>query len=401
MTHNRTSPKILVILHLFYNDEWQLINKYLSTLSPYNFDLKITVTHGHTDDNILTQIKQQYPNCEFIHMPNIGFDVAPFIHVINQTDLSKYDLIYKLQSKDIKKHSRYIYGQVFRRKDWFLNLYRGIFGKFKTTRIINMFMRNPNLGLVAAKNLIINDPLHKRAFTHAVAQKYGIKINPIYHYIAGTCFVIRAQCMKPIQDLNLTLADFETPRPNHFSTAHAFERLICAIPEYNGWQIHGIRTRHNIHPIKLFKRSRRSSMKLLSDKRFTIDNDFFYKALEGRDIHKYEIVKIRLGDIQRSWIDGKIYNLTDVSPYTYLTDKINGAKIYQKYCDINYEQSGFEMSINRYNTLIKSIETSGFKEHSMPVIDKNNIIMDGQHRCCILLHKYGPDHVIKALKIHM
>ncbi len=396
---NRESDlRILVVLHLFYPEEWVKIEEYLMTLKSYKVTLKVTVTEGFTDENVLAQIRAFMPACEIITLPNIGFDVAPFIYILNQIDLSQYDIVYKLQSKGVNKAFRYIYGQVFKYQDWFLNLYRGIFGLFRTHKIIKMFEANPKLGLVAADNLIIEDPIYKKAFTQKIAAQYGISLRDDYRYVAGTCFVARAKCLKPIQDLNLKLSDFEITRRGLFSTAHAFERIICAIIENDGYIFKGMPTRRRKHSVDCKRREKYSSQRLLKDPRFEIDYEYFYRALESRSIYDYEIVSVRLGDIKRRWVDGSIYDLTEVAPFRYLNEE-EGREIYSSYCEDNFEKTGFQMSLQRFDSLIESIEAKGFDSKFLPVIHDDNVIGDGQHRCCILLHKYGPDFEIKAVKI--
>ncbi len=394
-----SNQRILVVLHLFYPDEWVKINEFLQTLSPYKMDLKVTVTEGYANESVLAGIKKSYSSCEIITLPNVGYDVAPFIYVLNKIDLSKYDLVYKLQSKGINVPARYIYGQVFVFKDWFLNLYRGIFGIFRTHKIVKMFESNQKLGLVAARNLITEDPVYKQEFTKEIASKYGIYLRNNYRYVIGTCFVARAKCLEPIKKLNLQLSDFEQTKRGEFSTAHAFERIVCAIIESEGYEFMGLWTLRNPHVLIRRIKEKYSSQRLLSNPLFNIDYEFFYKVLESKSIYKYEIVEVCLGEIKRIWDDGKVYNLTEVAPFKYLNDKKNGSRVYNQYCEENRKVHGFSMGVDRFKTLIESVNINGFDSKNMPVIDQDNCIMDGQHRSCILLHKYGPNHKIKVLKL--
>lgn len=137
---------------------------------------------------------------------------------------------------------------------------------------------------------------------------------------------------------------------------------------------------------------------LLNDKRIVLDFDFVYKQLEGLPIESYEIRKIKLKDIKREWYD-KTYLLEECSPYAYL----NGDKQrYQKYVEENTHCSPFDMSQKRYDALIASLDKKGFDERKMPVINAiNNVIIDGQHRCCWLLKKYGGDFELAALFLYL
>ncbi|MBP3546565.1 MAG: hypothetical protein J6K16_05480 [Alphaproteobacteria bacterium] len=157
---------------------------------------------------------------------------------------------------------------------------------------------------------------------------------------------------------------------------------------------------YKIFGVKFTKRNKHKNktpkMRLLNDKNIKFDYDFFCKYIERTKINKYKIIKIRLKDIKRLWHDGKLYKLEDCSPYKYLNGNINR---YEKYCQENYEKTGILMSKERYDKLISSVNRH-YDEKMMPIISQDNIILDGQHRCCILLKKYGPLHKIKVCKIY-
>ncbi len=399
--NQKTHLRILVVLHLFYPEQWVKIKEYLMTFGGCAFDLKVTIPEGYTDEATITDIREFSPGAEIITLPNIGYDVAPFIQVLNTVDLNQYDLVYKLQSKGINVPARYLYGQEFCFKDWFLNLYRGIFGLFRTRRIIKMFETDAELGLVAAQNLIVEDPSYKKHFTSDIAASYGISLNPNYRYVAGTCFAARSSALMKIKELGLQLSDFEVTKRGEFSTAHAFERIICAIVENAGYRMKGLKTFHRRHLWALRKRRRYSSQRLLNQGGFVIDDEFFYKVLEQRSVYRYEITEMRLGAITRLLPNGKVCHLRDAAAYKFLSDEENGQAIYEKYCEENAKDSNFVMSAERYGGLRESMSTNGFDERNMPVVDEYGRIMDGQHRSCILLNEYGPDHTINVLRLWM
>ena len=119
--------------------------------------------------------------------------------------------------------------------------------------------------------------------------------------------------------------------------------------------------------------------------------------------NKYELVKIKLKDINRGWFDGKIYSLKECSPYRFLQTK--DESIYQdyikKHVDVGYitDSNAMTYSIERFLNLAKEIENSGYDPHkSVVVIDENNVIVDGLHRCSILLYKNGEEYEIVAVK---
>lgn len=58
-----------------------------------------------------------------------------------------------------------------------------------------------------------------------------------------------------------------------------------------------------------------------------------------------------------------------------------------------------EMAMNSYNDLKNDINESGYDPaKGIIVLDDDNVLIDGQHRCCLLLKKYGEDYTVKAVR---
>lgn len=113
-----------------------------------------------------------------------------------------------------------------------------------------------------------------------------------------------------------------------------------------------------------------------------------------------DIIKVQLNDIHwKSWIDGKIYSLKETIPYRYL---ITGNKsIYLDYLNrgehLRFAKEWW--SLDRFNDLVKKIKIEGYStSNGIITLDKDNCLLDGQHRCCILLYLYGDDFEILVAK---
>ena len=140
-----------------------------------------------------------------------------------------------------------------------------------------------------------------------------------------------------------------------------------------------------------------SGIRLLDDKRFKLDDEFVFFALEHRLIEDYELVNIRLGDIRRRW--GKaVIPLRECLPYRYLVS--GDPAVYEEYKRQNKAMYKLDiMSRERFDELMKSIDEKGFENENVIVVNHQNIILDGQHRCCYMLYKYGEDYEIPCLRI--
>lgn len=383
--------RILVCLHLYYEKSWDVIREYLKNLDTYNYDLTVTCVEGMISEATLGKIKSFSPNVRILFCENVGYDVGPFVEALKGVDLKSYDIVFKLQSKGIQRPFLYMYGQVFKFSDWFFNLFDGVLGGYAVHEAIHALMSR-KYNLAAAENLIVHDPKHKAAFVSEWCGKLNVKYREDYSFVAGTCFAARAVVFKGLQDLNLSSADFAGARPGEFSLAHFLERWMCF--SYGG-KAKGIPVRHPQYKAEADKCNKTSSCRLLDDDRFRLDYEFFYRVLEPRRITKYEIAIIPLGAITRYWYDGKLYPLSECAPYKLLC---GDTAAYDEYCRKNKAISGFDMTIDRFAALQEKMDK--FDEKSMPVVvGKRNIIIDGQHRSCILLKRFGPHHHIKVLRI--
>lgn len=394
--HNNRSARILVVLHLYYMEAWPFIKRYLENLSPYSYDLIVTYTTGHYDPVVLESVYDFKKEAFLVEYENKGFDIGGFLDMISKSNLQNYDIIFKLHSKGVERDFIFIYDQIFKKADWFINLYDGILGEFSVHKTVNLLMHNPSAGLVASANLIVQDPPHKRFFTLNRAAQLGVSILEEYHFVAGSCFAIKASLLSSIQGLHLSIDSFEPTRRGFFSLAHAMERIVCASIETRGQKMVGISVPHPTYLLERRYRRSISSIRLLEDNRFSLDYDYFYRSLEFYPVFSYEIKSMRIGDIRRYW-EGKYYQLQECSPYAYLHGDVKG---YDQYAATVSGITAFEVSRERFDELIQSMEDNGFDEKHLPVVcARDNTIWDGQHRCCWLLAHYGEDYVIPVLSL--
>lgn len=145
----------------------------------------------------------------------------------------------------------------------------------------------------------------------------------------------------------------------------------------------------------------KSTEKLISDKRITIDKNYIDNHLKHWKIYKYSLKNIKLKNLRCTLFvkEGTHdYKIHQVPAYKYL----EGDK--QSYIDyINYKNpigGGDIHTVDRYEALINSFNSKGFCEDNVIIVDANNTIIDGQHRACLLLKKYGGNKKIKVLKIY-
>ena len=402
MIKKNSRARILVILHLFYMNSWKEIKEYLKNLSPYRYELVVTCPEEYADKAVLEDIRQFKKGAVVKKCRNLGYDIGSFTQVLSETDLSAYDIVFKLQSKGVKRPGIYIYGNYFKKRDWFLNLYEGCIGPVTVHKTIDRLMNDGAAGLAAAENLIVADPSHKQNMVKAFMRENNIAVPEEYRFVSGSCFAVRAGLMQPVADMGLKISDYK-PAAADFSLAHKMERVICLAVLSQGYKLCGNKVMPFTRAFRklsadYFIRKKYSAVRLLDDKRFRLDDEFFFFCLEQRLVRKYETVEIPLKDIRRIW-DGKPIPLKECHPYKYLVQ--GDPRIYEEYCRLNSRDFKLDiMSQDRFDELIDSIEQNGFDSQSAVVVNGDNILMDGQHRCCYMLYKYGEDHRIPCLRIY-
>ena len=88
--------RILTHVHLYYIDMWPEIKERLSNIT-VGYDLFVTLNN---ENERLRQGILNFKNDAVIEVAdNRGFDVGPFIKLLNSVDLDQYDYIIKLHTK--------------------------------------------------------------------------------------------------------------------------------------------------------------------------------------------------------------------------------------------------------------------------------------------------------------
>lgn len=392
------NTRILVVLHFFYINSINEVVEYLKNLDCYNYDLIVTYPDVCDYKEMKEKILKIKKKAKFVKCDNRGYDVGPFLKVINSTNLSKYDIVIKLQTKSTNKKI-FVYDQFFKDRDWFKNLWDGVIGGFSVHRTIRKLRKDSKYGLVAAENLIINDPKHKQELVRETLLNYH-KIDYVdnYKFVAGSCFAIKSECLDKIRELNIGIEEFEKTKYGFFSLAHVIERAICFAGMQN-YEYCGNKVDLWRH-LKWFRLERRlrdmSALQITNVDGYTFSPDFVWHVLEQRFIEDFSIRKTKLSQIRRQYFDGSIINLKECEPYLFLKgDKA----IYKKYSDFQRKNNLPTMTEKRFNKLIESIKKKGYDERYPIVLGRNNVIWDGQHRACVLLYLYGEDYKVNAFKL--
>lgn len=139
---------------------------------------------------------------------------------------------------------------------------------------------------------------------------------------------------------------------------------------------------------------------LMQDKRFFIKESEAARIVWNESVKKYLLESVSLGDIRRC-LNSRVFSIKETESYKYILDPENEKTRgeYGLYCKENTME--FEKhSVVSFDELIEQMDNEDYDiQKGVIVVNQLNIIVDGLHRTCYLLNKYGDDHKITVLKV--
>ncbi|MGM9993334.1 MAG: rhamnan synthesis F family protein [Candidatus Avigastranaerophilus sp.] len=247
--------KICVILHLFYQDMWNEIKDYLSSLKVAvsggggNIDIFITCVEANNElFNEILSFADEKTKINIEQVENTkGADLYPFIHVLNKINLDAYNILYKLHTKRTipkirqkllvrnKLNLKFYIG----RNVWRNFLYNAILGKHNITKVLDIFENNQKAGIIGFYPLLTK--FSESAYTkpdnfEEITVKNKFKRKKKWKHYAGTIFVIRANLLKCIQN-KFSINDFKLEGDDKFvEFAYFLEVFLGYIVEAQGYK---------------------------------------------------------------------------------------------------------------------------------------------------------------------
>lgn len=223
--------KLLVHLHLYYRDQLPWFIGRLNNLTGFDWDLVVT---GACDPDSRKALQQLKPDVRFVEVPNVGYDIWPFIYVVKTTDLSIYDCVVKLHTKAPFLKTMHVAGQHLSGYDWRNILVDPLIG---STEIIldNMILlrHNPRVGMLCSAKMFIRTELKedRRLLTREL-RRLGLS-TPDRRFCAGTMFMARPAVLEYLKSDKICQEMFSEQMQSHFrgSMAHVYERILSiAVP---------------------------------------------------------------------------------------------------------------------------------------------------------------------------
>jgi lipopolysaccharide biosynthesis protein len=224
-----TGPKIAVVLHLHYPDLWPEFQALLEAIDR-PFHLILTLTRA--DAAFEERVKAGFQDAEIIVYDNRGRDVGPFIQLLREGRLDRFDLICKLHGKkSALSGPRMILGDVWRQASSF-----DLIGSADVVdRIVAKFEGSPAIDMIGSRRFLLPNEWkdeeaawgENKAAVLDLLATMGIETNAPLHFIAGTMFWVRRSALERLRLLDLPLSSFPPEDGQQDGTLqHALERVL-------------------------------------------------------------------------------------------------------------------------------------------------------------------------------
>ena len=216
---------ILVHCHIFYPELWAELKSCIQNIAPHKFDLFVTMVEAHPD--ITQDIQHHFPDARIHLVPNVGYDIAPFVFVINQINLADYSYIVKLHTKRSIAKPPYFHN--LKKDAWKNTLLSFIKTQDAFNQCIHAFEQNTQIGMINNYRLLVKNDIYAPETQKKLLQflqKHNLpKIK--YRFIGGTMFIARAAIFAHLKNLHITTAEFPAPDDIHSAQlAHIIERFL-------------------------------------------------------------------------------------------------------------------------------------------------------------------------------
>lgn len=221
--------KIAVIVHVFYPELWPILVHCIRSIG----DEKDVFVSCSAEDVALT-VARDFPAAKVVVAENRGYDVWPFLKILNRLDLGQYSHIVKLHTKRTICHPHQMHGYDMRGTIWRELLLSFVDTPEDWAKSRDLILSDATVGMVSHPRCILRrrdmGRSERKSFDRAVAMARELLGGTVDYrraeYVAGTIFLIRADLLAPLQG-HFKVEDFEPADVNRTETlAHVLERLF-------------------------------------------------------------------------------------------------------------------------------------------------------------------------------
>lgn len=236
---NRKNIKIAIILHIFY---YEYVDELLQAVSNFeDIDREIFITIPESLIHYKNVLKRKFQCKNLFVVNNVGYDIYPFIKVVDTLNLDEYDYICKLHTKRDMPENVYLKGLHIPGNSWRRALLTFVSTKTNVRKTIDQF-KNKDVGLVAYHQVLCDDKhdSEKKLYPTIKNTMRKLCLPDVQEkkFVAGTMFAVRASLLKYLQS-QFKEDDFGEPDIEHNKQdfAHVMERCLGFAVLAQGYKI--------------------------------------------------------------------------------------------------------------------------------------------------------------------
>lgn len=191
--------RILVVAHVFYPQFWPELAACIRNIDGER-DLIVT----YVSEASVAEARRDFPSARFFRSENRGFDIWPFLNVLETVDLSTYDCIVKLHTKrDIEKDCDWVFNNCRFNGPFWRNCLLAFCRTPEAWRKTLARLSRPGVGMVADRHVVVRRrdfpwASVRTCFDDAVADVRAISGCGSFdartaQYVSGTMFASRPE----------------------------------------------------------------------------------------------------------------------------------------------------------------------------------------------------------------
>lgn len=235
--------RLLVHLHLYYADQTDYFLDRLSHIHGCRWTLIVTMPEYDAD--ICCKFKTCCSDVRIMTVENRGYDIWPFIKVIQSVNLDDWDYILKLHTKNFQRRDK-VNGLVYSGYRWRDSLVDAILGDDDRFSHALRLLERPDTGLVCERLFYRNVSAGLPEDLSMLEEELNrlCIVSGDRHFCAGSIFMAKCAPYMLLQDGRVNASVFGTAVSSHSvgTMAHVYERIISIVVTSFGLKIRPIVT---------------------------------------------------------------------------------------------------------------------------------------------------------------
>ena len=233
--------KLLTVLHVLYHDQVDYFIDKLSNINGIEWDLVVTYSEFSAETE--AKLKIFKPDVKMLQVGNAGYDVWPFIQVIQNIDFDEYEYVLKLHTKGQSKQR--LNGVNFKEWLWRDLLVKALLkSRSRFAACIRLLETQSDIGMLCSYELYkdMDGVLPEECeMLQNEAERISLEVTDEY-FCAGTIFLARLDVFRKLKEIEFSEESWGNLNKSHGNgtLAHVYERILCLLVADEGYRIETI-----------------------------------------------------------------------------------------------------------------------------------------------------------------